>query len=135
MHKTAEHTWSGDLVEHETGKKVHIGTWSLPKEIGNLKSSHFAFIEYYWNPAGPTWKSCSDLSKAHVVFGPPRSTDYDGTYGAVNAPVLDEGSDCIGAESDHHVSLVMMKLRNRGPIHLVGFGYEISRGFISNKTK
>ena len=135
VHKTAEHTWSGDLVDRETGEKVHIGTWSLPKEIGDLHSSYVGFLEYYGNPAGPTWHSCSEMAKAHVVFGPPYSTDYKGTYGRMGLPHFNNDDDCKGAESAHHGSVVPMKLHFANGAEVTGQGYEISRGFITNKTK
>ena len=68
-------TWNGTAVDTVTGRRIHIGSYTLPAGTGTTLEWRTGFVEYFpWPlPVARDWK-CSDLPHTSVVFGVP-STD------------------------------------------------------------
>jgi hypothetical protein len=79
--RTGTDTWTGAVVDTETGQATHIGTYRLPTGSGSLVGGQSGFVEYYDVP------SCAAQQRYDVTFGAPRSlgvvgtTTYDHEYG------------------------------------------------------
>jgi len=85
-------TWDGTVVDTTTGKRVHIGSWTLPHGTGGIKGSQTGFIEYYlWNDGGN--HPCSTLPFTSMAFEVPTTT-MSGATGSVGDAY--EYGDCVG---------------------------------------
>lgn len=85
-------TWSGTAVDTTTGKRVNIGSWTLPTGTGGIKGSQVGFVEYYpWNDGGN--HPCPTLPYTSMVFGVPTTTT-SGAIGSLGDAY--EYGDCVG---------------------------------------
>ena len=86
-------TWSGTAVDTTTGKRTHIGSWTLPIGTGGIKGSQVGFIEYYlWNDGKD--HPCSSLPYTSMVFGVPTTTT-SGANGSLGNAF--EYGNCVGS--------------------------------------
>ncbi|KAI0792928.1 hypothetical protein C8Q75DRAFT_804635 [Abortiporus biennis] len=92
VENTSGTTWNGTMVDTVTGVRTHVGSWTLPSNMGGIKSSQVGFIEYYlWNDGKN--HPCNTLPKTSVFFGIPTTM----TLGAI--PSLGnayEYGNCVG---------------------------------------
>lgn len=93
-------TWSGTVKDSVTGTSTHIGTYVLPSNSGNLRSSQGGFLENY------NTQSCSTVPRADVSVGAP-TTSTGLTGKSYNAH---EYGDCLGS-ADYSSSVVGNGLR------------------------
>lgn len=137
--KKGDHTWSGEVKDMVTHEVTHIGSWSLPNSIGNLRPSGSGFVEYYafYKPGYPQFvvPDCSQLAKVNVLFGPVTTTDFGGGIGSVTSP-SEYGSDqCKGAASGYSSYSKNMNITLPNCKKVNADGQVIIRGFVSNKDK
>ncbi|KAG9325103.1 hypothetical protein KVV02_006765 [Mortierella alpina] len=105
-------TWQGTVVNTTTGRRVLIGTWTLPAGTGGIKGSETGFMEYFpWNDGRP--HSCNTLPNTSVVFGIPTTTTKGVTGGLRDAY---EYGNCVGK-----VAFKSQRTSNRGVEISVGF--------------
>ncbi|KAL4246515.1 hypothetical protein ABKN59_008631 [Abortiporus biennis] len=92
VENTSGTTWRGTMVDTVTGVRTRVGSWTLPSNMGGIKSSQVGFIEYYlWNDGKN--HPCNTLPKTSVFFGIPTTM----TLGAI--PSLGnayEYGNCVG---------------------------------------
>ncbi|MFZ4832096.1 hypothetical protein [Rouxiella sp. Mn2063] len=135
VHKLAAHTWSGEIEEKETGRKIHIGTWTLPEYVGDIKNSGVGFSEYYlyYKPGYPQFvtPSCDKIAKVNVTFGPVSTTNYGGGVGNVHSPYEYNTQECLGHKSKYSSRTVKDNVEFPGGKVLSAEGQEIKRGFVS----
>lgn len=98
-------TWSGTVVDTNTGQQIPVGTYRLPTGSGNLKASQVGFIEYYDVP------SCAQQQKYDVTFGAPTSGSLSGSTTWTR-----EYGDCLGYGST--------------TVTTVGAGVRVTRGSV-----
>jgi hypothetical protein len=98
-------TWVGTLIDSVTGKKTHIGSYTLPSTTKGIEGSQMGFVEYYIGT-----KQCGDLPKTAVTFGNPI---VKGLTGSIRTPY--EYGDCVK--------------KSAFETHTVKDGVEISVGF------
>lgn len=84
-------TWSGTAVDTVTGRRIHIGSFTLPAGTQGIQGSQLGFVEYYpWNSGTHT---CGSLPFTSMVFGVPKTL----TAGAVGSlGNAFEYGDCVG---------------------------------------
>jgi len=135
VHKIAAHTWSGEIEEKETGRKIHIGSWTLPEYVGDIKNSGVGFNEYYlfYKPGYPQFSttSCDKLAKTSVIFGPVSTTNYGGGVGNIHSPYEYNTKECLGNKSQYSSRVVKDNVELPGGKVLSAEGQEIKRGFVS----
>jgi hypothetical protein len=84
--------WRGAAVDAVTGKRVHIGSYTLPAGTKGIKGAQDGFIEYYpWNDGQN--HPCNSLPYTSVVFGVPMTTTI-GAIGSIKNAF--EYGDCVG---------------------------------------
>jgi hypothetical protein len=77
-------------VVDATGRRVHVGSYTLPAGTQGIKGSQLGFVEYYpWNAGSHT---CASLPYTSMVFGVPTST----TGGIGSLGNAYEYGDCVG---------------------------------------
>ena len=85
-------TWSGAVINTTTGKRTHIGSWTLPAGTQGIKGSQVGFVEYYlWNDGKN--HPCSTLPYTKIVFGVP-TTSTSGAIGSLGDAY--EYGNCVG---------------------------------------
>ena len=105
-------TWTGTVVDTTTGRRVHIGTWTLPSGTGGIKGSQVGFIEYYlWNDGQN--HPCSTLPYTSMGFGVPTTTT-GGAIGSLGNAF--EYGNCVGK-----VAFKSQRTSDRGVAVNVGF--------------
>ncbi|GIJ89428.1 hypothetical protein Asppvi_008368 [Aspergillus pseudoviridinutans] len=105
-------TWTGTLVNTASGKSTHVGSYTLPRGAGGIKSSQVGFVEYYpWN-AMPS-HSCSSLPYTNVTFGAPTTSTQGAGPGRLDKPY--EYGDCVGKANFN--------------VRTTGQGYQVTVGF------
>lgn len=63
-------TWIGTVVDRTTGRRVQIGSYTLPAGTQGIAKSQLGFVEYYlWNDG--RLHACSSLPYTWVTFGIP----------------------------------------------------------------
>jgi len=83
-------TWNGTAIDTVTGRRIHIGSYTLPVGTEGIQHYEFGFVEYF------LWTStCQDLPYTSVVFGEPSTTV--GGVGDLHDP-LPQG-DCTGKDN------------------------------------
>ena len=84
--------WKGAAVDAVTGRRIHIGSYTLPAGTKGIKGGQVGFIEYYpWNDGQN--HACSSLPYTSVVFGVPVTTTIGAIGSLTNAY---EYGDCVG---------------------------------------
>ena len=90
IRNTKDTTWNGTVVDATTGRRVHVGSYTLPAGTQGIKGSQVGFVEYYpWNTGSHT---CASLPYTSMVFGVPTSTT--GAIGSLGNAY--EYGDCVG---------------------------------------
>lgn len=139
VHKTAEHTWSGDVLDKQTGNVVHAGSWTLPESVTNLQPSGSGFMEYYRHyQDGYDWftfPSCDRLAKSDIVYGPVSTTDAGGAVGNVTNPYEYNSEQCQGAASGYSAETQTIPVTLADGQTLQADGVHIIRGFISDPNQ
>ena len=93
IRNTKDTTWTGTLVDTTTGRRIHIGSYTLPAGTQGIAKSQSGFVEYYpWN-SGSHSGVCSTLPYTSVVFGVP-TTSTQGAAGSLSDAY--EYGDCVG---------------------------------------
>ena len=133
--KLENNKWSGDVTHRKSGQVIHIGSWTLPDNAGDLVPSGEGFVEYYafYEPGYPQFvvPECDQLAKIDVVFGPVQSTDFGGVVGDISNPYEYNSKECVGTKSGFEMELKEYHLgTSTGTID--ASGYRIKRGFVSN---
>ena len=84
-------TWNGTLIDDTTGRRVHIGAYTLPSGTQGIQKNQVGFVEYYpWNSGT---HNCASLPYTSMVFGIP-TTSTNGATGSL-ADAYEYG-DCVG---------------------------------------
>ncbi|ELY5941310.1 hypothetical protein SNN83_004487, partial [Cronobacter malonaticus] len=134
--KTNNTTWSGDAIHRKSGQVIHIGSWSLPDNVGDIMPSGGGFIEYYayYEPGYPQFvvPECDKLAKVDVIFGPVQSTNYGGVVGDISNPYEYNTKECLSEASGYSAvpNENYIGLPDGSTVSAVG--YRIVRGFVSN---
>lgn len=127
--------WSGDIKHKKSGQVIHIGSWTLPDNVGDLLPSGGGFVEYYafYEPGYPQFvvPECDQLAKIDVVFGPVQSTDFGGIVGDISNPYEYNSKECVGTKSGFEMEPKEYNLGTSTGI-TSAIGYRIKRGFVSN---
>jgi hypothetical protein len=82
-------TWNGTAVDTATGRRIHIGSYTLPAGTGTTLQWHTGFVEYFVSTP-----PCSDLPYTSVVFGVPTT---DAGVGSLRDPT--EQGACAGKDN------------------------------------
>lgn len=82
-------TWTGTLVDSDSGDESHIGTYTIPEGSGGITDGQMGFVERYVGT-----DNCAEVPFTSVTFGSPTSN----TEGAGDGSLGDayEGGDCQG---------------------------------------
>ncbi|KHN93931.1 uncharacterized protein MAM_08186 [Metarhizium album ARSEF 1941] len=65
-------TWTGTIVDTDSGNQTRVGTYTLPSGAGGIKSSQSGFVEYFpWNGGGAP--NCAELPKFKADMYQPQS--------------------------------------------------------------
>ncbi|KAF9457492.1 hypothetical protein BDZ94DRAFT_1292380 [Collybia nuda] len=65
-------TWEGTVVDLDTNRRVHVGSFTLPEGTGGITGSQVGYVEYYpWNTGV---HKCADLPDTTGAFGVPQTT-------------------------------------------------------------
>ena len=83
-------TWNGTAVDTVTGRRIHIGSYTLPAGTGTTLQWHIGFVEYFPSPPPP----CDKLPYTSVMFGVPTT---DAGKGSLKNPY--EVGPCKGEDS------------------------------------
>lgn len=85
-------TWTGTAVDAITGRRVHIGSYTLPAGTKGISKSEQGFVEYYpWNSGTHT---CRSLPHTSMVFGVPTTSTTGAGPGSLGNAY--EYGDCVG---------------------------------------
>ena len=85
-------TWTGTAVDATTGRRVHIGSYTLPTGTKGISGGQDGFVEYYpWNSGTHT---CQSLPYTSVVFGVPTTSTVGAGLGSLKNAY--EYGDCVG---------------------------------------
>ncbi|KAG0096952.1 hypothetical protein BGZ93_003716 [Podila epicladia] len=86
-------TWTGTLVDTETGASTVVGEWTLPEGAGKLVYKQMGFVEYYtWN--GQPSHRCDSLPFTEATFYNPTSNTVGASGGRISS--VYEYGDCEG---------------------------------------
>ncbi|KAI5303077.1 hypothetical protein KEM56_000058 [Ascosphaera pollenicola] len=83
VHKTAEDTWAGTLVDTTLGNSTHIGSYKLPSGAGNIEDGYIGFIENYSCNGAAT---CTNPETIVTFYAPYSSAE--GTEGHITTPTF-----------------------------------------------
>ena len=87
-------TWNGTAVDTVTGKRFHIGSYTLPAHALHIEGFEAGFVEYFVSTP-----PCKDLPYTSVAFGVP--TTKSGGKGSLQSP--EEREACAGMQNFHFV--------------------------------
>lgn len=135
IEKSGEKTWIASIKDAVTGQITHIGSYTLPSNIGNLKNNYSGFVEYYgYIDEQGTFHSfvvpgCDQLYKTDVLFGPVTTTNYGGGISEITEPHEYNSDVCLTNSeintSDYSASEEYMTVNG-----MVSYGQRIIRGFV-----
>ncbi len=137
VHKISEHTWRGEVEDEQSGKKLHIGSWTLPDHVGDIKPSGNGFSEYYayYERGYPQFvvPSCDKLAEISVIYGPVSTTNYGGGVGSIYNPYEYNSKVCKSQTSNYSAKAITTKIKFSEDKELTANGQEIRRGWVSKK--
>ena len=84
-------TWNGTAIDADTGRRIHIGSYTLPATAGGIEHAELGFVEDF-----VTGKACKNLPYFSVVFGVP-STEMGGVVGSLID--ASDGGVCAGKDN------------------------------------
>ena len=115
---TSPNLWQGTVIDTESGKATHIGSWTVPAAWGNVQKSNLAFTEFYGN-----YPTCESLPSTSALFGPPTAANgalkgrYTATWIQGKCPAqFHNWVDAAGGHSDTNYPLPAQIQ------HIVGIG-------------
>ncbi|MEI7411890.1 hypothetical protein [Pectobacterium aroidearum] len=133
--KVGNDTWKGEVQDMVTSEIIHIGSWSLPHHIGDLKPSGEGFAEYYdfYQPGFPQFvvPNCSQLAKINVLYGPVTTTDFGGGIGSVTNAYEYNSDECLNKASGFSSQSKKISIAMPNGKTLSAYGNVVTRGFVS----
>lgn len=81
-------TWNGTAVDAVTGRRIHIGSYTLPATAGGIENTQSGFVEDFL----PT-ETCKEMPHFSVVFGVPTTGSVVGVLGDVTQNGSCKGND------------------------------------------
>lgn len=134
--RTAEHTWSAEVQDKDSGNSTHIGSWTLPEGTGGITPTGNGFIEYFahYESGYPqfTVPACSKLAKIDITLGIVTTNSLGGGIGSVTEP-YEYGSDaCNGPSSGFSSQSITIPSPLPDGSVVDAQAIRVSRGFISS---
>lgn len=123
--------WSGDLTDAKNQKNIHIGSWTLPANTGNILNGNQGFTEYYLGNPKRTVSDCAQLPELDIIVEPAQTSDHGGGIGAISDAAELRGSKTCGAPAGGY-SVSYVNVYSELNKNQYSNGAHIIRGFATN---